>query len=133
MTLMRLDVSAALWILGRLLLGVHFAWAGIHHFSALAPLTQAMAARGVPVARAVLVIGSVFQTVCGIALIVGFWPAWAALGLVLFTIGASMIFVDFWNKQGDARAGAVGTWKTNLALIGGLLIAAAHSFGQTAA
>jgi putative oxidoreductase len=133
MMLMPLDVSAALWILGRLLLGLHFAWAGIHHFTALAPLTQTMATRGVPAARAVLLIGSAFQVVCGIALIVGFWPAWAALGLVLFTLVASIIFVDFWNKEGDERAGAVGTWKTNFALIGGLLIAAAHSFGRTAA
>jgi len=81
----------------------------------------------------VLFICSNLQTVCAIALIVGFWPAWAALGLVLFTIVASVIFVDFWNKEGDARAGAVGTWKTNFALIGGLLVAAAHSLGQTAA
>jgi hypothetical protein len=28
---------------------------------------------------------------------------------------------------GEARSGAIGTWKTNLALIGGLLIAAAHA------
>jgi putative oxidoreductase len=97
------------------------------------PFTQTMAARGVPAARAVLLIGSAFQTVCGIALIVGFWPAWAALGLVLFTVVASLIFVDFWNEEGEARAGAVGTWKTNFALIGGLLVAAAHSLGQTAA
>jgi putative oxidoreductase len=71
--------------------------------------------------------------VCGIALILGFWPGWAALGLVLFTIVASLMFVDFWNKEGEARAGAIGTCKTNCALIGGLLIAAAHSAGQTAA
>lgn len=116
-----------LWILGRLLLGAFFAAAGIHHFSAIAPLAQTMAAKGVPAARAVLLIGSIFQTVCGIALLLGFWPQWAALGLVLFTVVASIIFLDFWKMTGDARAGAVGTWKTNLALIGGLLIAAAHS------
>ena len=124
---MPLDVTDALWILGRLLLGFYFAWAGIHHFTELDRLTQAMAARGVPAARAVLVTGSVFQTVCGIALILGLWAEWAALGLVLFTLVASLMFLDFWNKEGDARAGAIGTWKTNLALIGGLLIAAAHS------
>lgn len=121
------DIAAALWILGRLLLGLYFAAAGIHHFSAIEPLTQSMAARGVPAARAVLLIGSTFQTVCGAALILGFWPAWSALGLVLFTIVASIIFLDFWSKEGAARESAVGTWKTNLALIGGLLIAAAHS------
>lgn len=127
------DLSAVLWILGRLLLGFYFAAAGVHHFSAIEPLAQSMAARGVPAARAVLLIGSTFQTLCGVALIFGFWPAWAALGLVLFTIVASIVFLDFWNKDGTAREGAVSTWKTNLALIGGLLIAAAHSFGQAGA
>lgn len=117
-----------LWILGRLLLGAHFAAAGIHHFSALGPLAQTMAGKGVPSARAVLLIGSTFQTVCGLALVFGFWPQWAALGLVLFTVVASIMFLDFWRMAGDARSGAVGTWKTNLALIGGLLIAAAWSF-----
>jgi putative oxidoreductase len=112
-------------LLGRLLLGAYFAWAGLHHFTSLAPIAASMTARGVPAARAVLVIGSIFQTVCGLALMFGFCPAWAALGLVLFTIVASLMFLDFWNKQGEARAGAVSTWKTNLALIGGLLIAAA--------
>jgi putative oxidoreductase len=116
------------WILGRLLLGAYFAAAGIHHFSAIAPLTAAIAARGVPVARVVLLTGSVFQAACGVALIVGFHPGWAALGLVLFTIVASLMFLNFWSMQGTARTNAVGTWKANLALIGGLLIAAAYSF-----
>jgi putative oxidoreductase len=133
MTMMPTDLADVLWILGRLLLGLYFAAAGIHHFSAIEPLSQSMAARGVPAARAVLLTGSIFQTVCGLALILGFWPAWAALGLVLFTIVASIIFLDFWSKEGAARESAVGTWKTNLALIGGLLIAAAHSVGQTVA
>ena len=125
---MHLSVSDTLWILGRLLLGFYFAWAGIHHFTGLAPIAATMTARRVPAARAVLVIGSIFQTVCGLALIFALWPAWAALGLVLFTVVASIMFLDFWNKEGDARAGAVSTWKTNLALSGGLLIAAAYSY-----
>jgi putative oxidoreductase len=122
------NITEVGWMLGRLLLGAYFAWAGIHHFSSLAPIAAGMTARGVPAARAVLVSGSVFQTVCGVALIFGFWPAWAALGLVLFTIVASIMFLNFWSMQGEARAGAISTWKTNLALIGGLLIAAAYSF-----
>ena len=129
---MPITIPDLLWMLGRLLMGAHFAAAGIHHFGAVEPLTATMAARGVPAAKAVLLTGSVFQTVCGVALIVGFYPQWAALGLVLFTIVASLVFLDFWNKQGAERAGAIGTWKTNLALIGGLLIAAAYASWVTA-
>jgi putative oxidoreductase len=124
---MIIDIPEALWILGRLLLGAYYAAAGVHHFSALAPLTQTIAARGVPAARAVLLAGSIFQTVAGVALMLGVYPAYAALGLVIFTILASMLFLNFWNMEGTARANAIGTWKTNLALIGGLLIAAARS------
>jgi putative oxidoreductase len=116
------------WILGRVLLGAYFAAAGIHHFSAIASLTAAIAARGVPAARVVLLTGSVFQTACGVALIVGFYPGLAALGLVLFTIVASLMFLNFWSMQGTARTNAIGTWKANCALVGGLLIAAAYSF-----
>jgi putative oxidoreductase len=123
-----MTILDVLWILGRLLLGAYFAAAGIHHFTAIAPLSAAIAARGVPAARVVLLTGSAFQTVCGVALVVGFYPAWAALGLVLFTIVASLIFLNFWSMQDAARANAIGTWKTNVALIGGLLIAAAYSF-----
>jgi putative oxidoreductase len=123
-----MTILDVLWILGRLLLGAYFAAAGVHHFTAIEPLTAAIAARGVPAARAVLLTGSVFQAVCGVALIVGLYPAWAALGLVLFTIVASLIFLNFWSMQDTARTNAIGTWKTNLALIGGLFIAAAYSF-----
>ena len=37
----------ALWILGRLLLGLYFAAAGIHHFSAIEPLSQCRTGRSV--------------------------------------------------------------------------------------
>jgi putative oxidoreductase len=49
----------------------------------------------------------------------------------VFTILASILFLNFWMLEGTARAKSVGTWRTNLALIGGLLIAAAHSFQVT--
>ena len=125
---MVIDISEPLWLFGRLLLGVYFAAAGVQHFSAIAPLTQAITARGVPAAGTVLLTGSIFQIVAAVMLILGFGAAWAALGLVMFTILASSLFLNFWSMEGAARANAIGTWKTNLALIGGLLIAAAHAF-----
>jgi hypothetical protein len=57
-----MTILDVLWILGRLLLRAFFAVAGIHHFTAIAPLPAAITARGVPAARLVLLTGSVFQT-----------------------------------------------------------------------
>lgn len=125
---MHADTPQALWFLGRLLLGAFYAVAGVHHFSMIAPLTQAIAARGVPAARVVLLTGSAFQVAAGVLLALGLWTTWAALGLVVFTILASILLCNFWSLEGAPRESAIGTWKTNLALIGGLLIAAAQSW-----
>lgn len=116
-----------LWFIGRLLLGGLFVVGGVHHFFILPGITQALATRGVPAAKLVLLFGSVFQILAGLALIVGFYPTWAALGLVAFTLAASVLLVNFWGMEGPARASAITTWQSNLAIIGGLLVAAAYS------
>jgi hypothetical protein len=41
------NITEVARMIGRLRLGVYYAWAGIRHFAMLAPRTQSMAARGV--------------------------------------------------------------------------------------
>ena len=125
---MHTDPQSILWFVGRLLLGGLFVFGGIHHLFNIPALTQALAGRGIPAAKLVLLAGTALQTLAGLALIFGIYPLWAALALIVFTIVASVMLVNFWDMQGPARDGAIKTWQSNLAIIGGLLIAAAHSF-----
>jgi putative oxidoreductase len=122
-----IDTHEIIWLLGRLLLGGFYVVAGIEHLFALPALTQALASRGVPAARLVLLAGTLLQTGAGAALVFGVATPWAALALIVFTITASVLLVDFWRMEGPARQGAIRTWQSNIALVGGLLIAAAHS------
>lgn len=124
---MQIDIHSVLWFVGRLLMGSLFVVGGVRHFQAIAPIAQAMAARGVPAAKATLVAGSVFQILAGLALIVGFHVAWAALGLIVFTLAASLMLVNFWSMQGAARENALNTWHSNFAIIGGLLVTTAQA------
>ena len=124
---MHAEAQSILWFTGRLLLGGLFVVAGVRHFFILAPVTQAIAARGVPAARFVLLSGTVFEIAAGLAMIFGFRTAWAALGLIVFTIAASVLLLNFWNMEEPARANAISTWQSNLAIIGGLLVTAAHA------
>lgn len=124
---MATDLESVLWLVGRFLLGGLFVVGGIHHFFSLTGLTQFMASRGVPAAGLVLIVGSVFQALAGLALIVGFQAFWAAIGLVAFTFIASAIFLNFWGLQGEARSNAIKGWQSNMAIVGGLLVAAAHA------
>jgi putative oxidoreductase len=112
---------------GRLLLGGLFVFGGVHHLFTMPAILEAMTARGVPAPRLVLLAGSAFQFVAGLLLVLGIWVAPAALGLVVFTIAASVMLLNFWDLEGPAREAARNVWQSNLAIIGGLLIAAAQA------
>ncbi|QKK25749.1 DoxX family protein [Rhizobium hidalgonense] len=112
-------------VLGRLLLGGLYVAGGFHHFFVIVPLTDAIEARGIPLAKWVLLSGSLFQILAGTLLMLGLFVTAAAFGLIVFTLAATVMLLNFWDMQGTARESAINTWKTNMAIIGGLLITAA--------
>lgn len=125
---MQAETQAILLFIGRLLLGGLFVVGGIRHLFDLPAITQAIAARGIPAANLALLSGTAFQIVAGLALIFDFYPTWAAaLGLVAFTVAASVLLLNFWSMEGPAHDNARNAWESNLAIIGGLLVTAAHS------
>ena len=118
-------MSADLIVLaGRILLGGMFVVAGLRHLTIVPVLSAAVAARGVPFPRAVLLAGTAFQIGAGLALVLGVFTSWAALGLILFTIVASVLLVNFWDKEGEERIALTNAFQTNIGLIGGLMISA---------
>ncbi|PDT16488.1 quinol oxidase [Rhizobium sp. J15] len=114
-------------VVGRLLLGGLFVAGGIHHFFVIVPITDAIEARGVPFAKWVLIAGSLFQIAAGLLLMLGLCVVPAAFGLIIFTLAASVMLLNFWDMQETARDSAINSWKSNMAIIGGLLVAAASA------
>ena len=112
------------FLVGRILLGGVFVVARLRHLIIVPVLTGAVAARGVPFPRPVLLAGTGFQIVAGLALVLGFFTSWATLGLILFTMVASVLLVNFWDKEGEERIALTNAFQTNIGLIGGLMIAA---------
>jgi putative oxidoreductase len=66
-------------------------YGGATHLFAIPELTKAIAAWGVPAPRLVLLVGSAFQFVAGLLLILGLFVVAAAFALVLFTFTASIL------------------------------------------
>jgi putative oxidoreductase len=108
-------------VAGRILMGSFYVFAGVHHFFLLDQLTGLIGARNIPAPRFVLIFGSFFQSAAGILLVLGISQAWAAMGLIVFTLTASIILLNFWDQADDRRRDAVAQWRSNLGLIGGLL------------
>lgn len=121
-----MTLSTFLLVSGRFLIGGLFVFGGVIHFFKLDLLTRIMAARGVPFHRTILIAGSLFQTLAGLLLMAGIAILPASFGLILFTIAASWMFLNFWDiAEGPAREGAFNAFMTNIAIIGGLLVCAA--------
>lgn len=125
-SLMPTDLPHIILLLSRLLLGGLFVFAGIRHMFLIPVLTQMIAARGVPLPRAVLLAGSAFQFIAGLLVIFGLFLPIAAFGLVLFTLAASVMLLNFWDMEGQPRQNTINVWLSNMAIIGGLMITAAQ-------
>ena len=120
-------MNEILLMVGRALLGGLFVAGGIKHCFTYAAILEGMTRRGVPFPKLVLIAGSVFQFVFGLLFVFGMAMPHAAACLILFTIAASVMLLNFWDLEpGPAREGLMNAFLTNMALIGGLLIAAAY-------
>jgi putative oxidoreductase len=58
-------------------------------------------------------------------MMLGLFVAAAAFGLIIFTLAASVMLLNFWEMEGTARDSAINSWKSNMAIVGGLLTVAA--------
>lgn len=112
-------------IIARIMVGALFIIGGLRHFPVLDTITAAMKERGVPQAKAVLVVGTIYQIVLGITLALGLFVTASALGLLLFTVLATFMMLNFWDKEGPQRATLFNGFMTNVAIAGGLLALAA--------
>lgn len=86
-----------------------------------------MAARNVPAAKTVLIVGSIWQIALGPLLIIDIWTVPAAIGLILFTLVPSVMFLNFWDKSGLEKASQRNAFLCNIAIMGALLMAAAEA------
>jgi uncharacterized membrane protein YphA (DoxX/SURF4 family) len=75
-------------------------------------------------AATLLTLGSLLQIAGGGLLIAGVLIPFSATGLIVFTVVANLTLLDFWRQPGETRQTSQNAFTGNIALIGGLLLAA---------
>jgi putative oxidoreductase len=128
----RVDSPAvdALLLLGRILLGGIFVMSGYGKLTGLEGFATSLESQGVPLAPVMAVLAGAVEFSGGLFVVLGFQARLGALGLVVFTIAATMIAHRFWELDGAAYRGQQIQFSKNLSIIGGLLYVAALGAGR---
>ncbi len=116
-------MNDALVTLGRIALSLIFIISGWGKIAAYAGTQQYMEAAGVPGVLLPLVIA--VEVGGGLAILLGFFTRWVALGLAVFSLFSGVIFHA--PHMADPNQ-AVHFWK-NIAIVGGFCVLAAHGAG----
>jgi putative oxidoreductase len=126
-TMTKSELISVLLATGRVLLGFLFVAGGLRHVLLFSAIAAAMTKMGFPLPRFLLASGTAFQIIAGTLLALGLFVVPAALGLIAFTIVASVMMLPFWSMQGSDRTWAYLNWFSNVGIVGGLLLAAAQA------
>lgn len=116
-------------LVGRLLLAALFLPAGISKIGGFAGTAGYIASKGLPLPEVGAAIAIVVEILGALALIAGFGTRLAALALALFTLVATFIFHNYWGVPADQAFMQQLMFYKNIAVVGGLLVLAAHGAG----
>lgn len=116
-------------LVGRLLLALLFLPAGIMKIGGFAGTAGYIGSKGLPLPELGAMIAIIVEVGGGLALIAGFGTRMAALALAVFTLVATFVFHNFWGVPADQAMMQQLMFYKNIAVVGGLLVLAAHGAG----
>lgn len=118
-----------LTLIGRLLFALLFLPAGISKIAGFAGTVGYIGSKGLPMPALGAVIAIIVEVGGSLALISGFGTRAAALALAAFTLVATFFFHNFWGVPVDQAMMQQLMFYKNIAVVGGLLLLAAHGAG----
>jgi putative oxidoreductase len=112
----------AVFLVGRLVFGGYFMFAGVNHFTKRKMGAGYAAAKNVPQPDAAVIATGALLLAGGASIVLGLKPKLGALALVTFLAVVSPVMHDFWNSQDPMqRQFEMVHFMQNLALLGGAL------------
>jgi len=117
-------------LVGRILLGLIFAFSGFHKLTALGETAAQIAAHGIPAAHVMAAVAGCAELAGGVALILGLLSRVAAIGLIVFMIPTTLMFHNFWAYSGNDFQVQMVNFMKNLAIIGGLALMVGSGAGR---
>jgi putative oxidoreductase len=118
------------YALGRAMLAIIFIVAGVGKFINVAGVASVLAAHDFPLPVVFGYATAALELIGGVGILLGYQARWAALVLLVFTAGATVISHHFWDMDGLERVRNQTQALKNLAIMGGFLLIAAGGPGR---
>ena len=123
------SLKSPLVVTGRVLLALMFIYAGFGKLGNIEGTAGYIATSGLPAPAALAVVVGLLEIVGGVFLAIGFQARWAALGLGVFTLIASVLFHPFWAVPAEQAFVQQLLFMKNLSVAGGMFVVAALGAG----
>jgi len=110
------------FLIGRLLFGGYFLYAGINHFKNSSSMAQYAGAKHVPAPELMVKLTGAALTVGGTSILLGIKPKLGTAAVIGFLAGVSPVMHDFWRAEDPGqRMNDMINFTKNMALLGGAL------------
>jgi putative oxidoreductase len=119
-------------LIGRLLMTYIFATSGIAKIVSWSGNIAYMSTRHLPFTPLLLAVALVIEVGGSICLITGFQARWAAVIMFVYLFFVTILFHNYWASPGQMAGMQETHFRKNLAIMGGLLMLAAHGPGRWA-
>jgi len=110
------------FLIGRLIFGGYFLYAGINHLKNRRQMAPYAASKGVPAPEIAVAATGIPLIIGGTSILLGLKPKYGAAAILGFLAGVSPIMHDFWrNEDPNERQKNMVDFMKNAALAGGAL------------
>jgi uncharacterized membrane protein YphA (DoxX/SURF4 family) len=112
----------ASYLLGRMIFGGYFLYAGIHHMQESEAMAQYTASKGIPAPELAVKATGIALIAGGTSVLLGLKKEWGAAAIAGFLVGVSPLMHDFWKQQDpEKRQNDMINFGKNMALLGASL------------
>ncbi len=112
----------ASYLLGRMIFGGYFLYAGVHHMQEAESMAQYTASKGVPAPKLAVKATGIALIAGGTSVLLGLKKEWGAAAIACFLAGVSPLMHDFWKQQDpQQRQNEMINFGKNMALLGASL------------
>ncbi len=112
-----------LFLIGRIIVGLYFAFNGMNHFSNLNMMTGYAQSKGVPSPRLAVIVTGLLLLLGGLSLLTGYQSDVGIILLLIFLLPTTFMMHNFWKVEDQQmKMMEMVNFMKNFALIGSLLM-----------